>query len=202
MRYDMFRPVLGGPGGDAACNRGGAWHFACMPRLDVQMIDTPDDLEAVRDLCRGYRALLAERTPDRPELLHTYYREAEYEALLERLPQLHARPDGSIFLARLEGLPVGCGMVHRIGPQTCEIKRVFATEAARGHGVGKAIFGAAMRQARADGYRDMKLDTIAPLTEAIGLYERLGFVPCAPFYDLPEVFEGYVRFYGRDLAAA
>lgn len=154
------------------------------------------DLAEVRRLCHGYRALLAERTAERPEVLETYYSAAAYDALLDRLPELHAPPDGAIFLGRIDGVPAGCAMIHRIGPATCEIKRVFAEPAFRGHGLGKALFVTAMDHARRAGYAEMKLDTMVTLTEAIALYRKLGFTRCAPFYELPEAFEGFVEFYG------
>ncbi|MEO0746666.1 MAG: hypothetical protein AAFY49_15075 [Pseudomonadota bacterium] len=52
-----------------------------------------------------------------------------------------------------------------------------------------------MRRAAADGYGRMVLDTIAPLTEAIALYERLGFAPCAPFYNPDPAFAPHLRFF-------
>lgn len=168
-----------------------------MPQIDIRLAGA--DLAEVRRLCRAYRALLAERTADRPEILDRYYRADDYEPLLARLPDLHARPDGAIFVAELNGKIAACGMTHRIGPGTCEIKRVFTDEAARGHGLARQLCLAAMEQSRADGYGEMKLDTMRTLPEAIALYRGLGFTPCAPFYDLPPEFEGYVEFYGRAL---
>ncbi|MGI3167630.1 GNAT family N-acetyltransferase [Pseudooceanicola sp. C21-150M6] len=167
-----------------------------MGELRVRQARAAADLEAVRSLCRDYRALLAERTLERPEVLANYYAEASYEALLASLEEKHARPDGAIFVAELDGRIVGCGMTHRVGPETCEIKRVFTTEAARGHGAAKAIFSEAMALARDDGYRVMVLDTMIWLTEAMALYDRLGFSEWAPFYDVPEGFEELIRFYG------
>ena len=170
-----------------------------MTQLTVRLTTDEADLEAVRELCRAYRLLLAERIPDRPEILANYYAEADYEALLAALAEKHARPDGAIFVAELDGEIVGCGMTHRGGPETCEIKRVFTAEAARGHGAARAIFATAMEQAKADGYRIMVLDTMIRLHEAIALYEKLGFTPWEPFYALPEGFEDLVRFYGKAL---
>lgn len=170
-----------------------------MSNLIIRQAAGADDLLAVQALCRDYRMLLAARTADRPEILKNYYDAAAYEALLAALPEKHARPDGAIFVAVLDGAVVGCGMTHRVGPETCEIKRVFTAPAARRHGAAQAIFAAAMAQARADGYRVMVLDTLVRLHEAIELYEKLGFTDWAPFYELPAGFEDLVRFYGKRL---
>ena len=56
-----------------------------------------------------------------------------------------------------------------------------------------------MDLARADGYLRMVLDTTTRLTEAIRLYESLGFHAVAPFYEPPEDFAANLLFYGRSL---
>ena len=148
------------------------------------------DLATVRQLCWAYRDLLAERLSTRPEVLDAYYSEAKYRQLMDALPELHARPDGVILVAELEGAVVGCGMTHRIDATTCEIKRVFVDASARGAGAGKTLVQAAMAQSQADGYTRMVLDTIIWLPEAARLYEWMGFVPTAPYYDPdPEVLD-------------
>lgn len=90
-------------------------------------------------------------------------------------------------------------MTHEIAPGICEIKRVFTTQDARGHGLAKAICIAAMDQARSDGHRRMVLDTMKVLPEAIGLYKTLDFRAAPPFYDVPETLSKMVEFYGIDL---
>lgn len=170
-----------------------------MSLLIIRLAETAADLAAVRALCRDYRALLDARWPDYPQFLQRYYSEEKFEDLLARLPELHRAPEGAIFVADLEGEVVGCGMTHKIAEGICEIKRVYVTDAARGHGAGRRLCQAAMARARADGYARMVLDTTTRLTEAIALYEKLGFAPIAPFYDPPEDFAENLLFYGRDL---
>ncbi|MDK3016371.1 GNAT family N-acetyltransferase [Pseudodonghicola flavimaris] len=170
-----------------------------MSQLVVRPARGAADLFAVRALCRAYRADLDARWPDHPQFLARYYNTAEFEGLLARLPELHRPPRGEIFVADLGGRIVGCGMTHEIAAGVSEIKRVFVTEAARGHGAGRRICQAAMERARGDGYERMVLDTTTRLTEAIALYQRLGFAPIAPFYDPPEDFAENLLFFGRDL---
>lgn len=170
-----------------------------MTGIVIRHAETEADFQEIRRLCRAYRAALARRTADRPEMVERYYAWNDFEALLARLPQLHARPRGAIFLASLGDRIHACGMTHEIGPGICEIKRVFTDPDARGHGLAKKICLEAMDQARRDGFGEMKLDTMKPLTEAISLYRGLGFRPCAPFYDLPEEIRDYIEFFGRAL---
>lgn len=170
-----------------------------MTTTRIRIAEGEADMAEVRRLCRAYRALLAERSAPRPDLLDRYYALDAYEGLLFRLADLHAPPDGAIFVAEHDGRVRGCAMTHRIGPETCEIKRVFTEPEARGHGLAAALFAAAMQRAREDGYAEMKLDTMIWLTEAIGLYRKLGFEEIAPFYDIAPDTAEYIRFFGRRL---
>ena len=154
-----------------------------------------EDLPAVRDLCRGYRAFLLERSRDVPAFVQTYYGEAEFEDLLDRLPEIHARPRGSILVHETGGMVTGCAMIHEIGPGLAEAKRIFVAPEARGTGAGRALTLAAIGQARTDGYERLCLDTFATLTEAIALYRKLGFEPCPPFYEPDPDLAPHLRFF-------
>ena len=161
---------------------------------------TSDDMARVGALCWSYRDLLLERSAGLPPLVDTYYAADTYTDLIDDLPRIHARPKGDILLAVLNDAVIGCAMYYPLAEiGTCEIKRVFVDPAGRGTGAGRALMVAAMDGARADGYTRVVLDTIAPLKEAIGLYERLGFKPCAPFYEPEPAFEPYLRFFDHPL---
>jgi len=164
----------------------------------VRLADVTD-VTAVKALCRAYRQLLIERMPDVPEIVETYYAAETYEALLTRLPALHARPDGAIFVGEVDAAVRACGMTHRIDTRTCEIKRVYVAPDARGQGLAKGIFDAAMQLAKADGYRRMVLDTMTGLTEAIALYDALGFQPGPPFYTPDPRFADHILFFEAEL---
>ena len=66
-----------------------------------------------------------------------------------------------------------------------EVKRLYVRPRGRGAGVGRALALALIERARACGYRELKLDTLATMGEARTLYASLGFHPCAPYYDNP-----------------
>ena len=169
--------------------------------LTIRPARFPEDAQALARLCWGYRDLLAARCAATPAIVDTYYANDSYGALIDDLPRIHARPAGDILLADLDGTPVGCAMYYPLSlPATCEIKRVFVEDRARGHGAGKALMREAMTRARADGYDRMVLDTMYLLTEAIALYDVLGFAPCAPFYDPDPEFAPILRFYDHPLS--
>ena len=155
---------------------------------------TPDDMDAISRLCWGYRDVLVERMADVPEMLETYYAKDDYAALIEDLPRIHARPRGDILLAETDQ-PIGCAMYYPISDDVTEIKRIYVAPEGRGQGAAKALVIEAMARAKADGYSRMVLDTMSALTEAMALYDALGFSPSAPFYDPDPKFAPALRFY-------
>ncbi|WP_160009237.1 GNAT family N-acetyltransferase [Rhizobium sp. 18055] len=167
--------------------------------ITVELVEGAEAISAVQDFCRAFRSWLYERYPDDLATVDVYYNPKTFEALLARLPELHRRPQGAIFLARLDGVPVGCVMQQQNAPGIVEMKRLFVSDAARGHGVGAALCAASMAQAKADGYQTMRLDTGKHQTEAIALYRRIGFVQRGPYYETtPELVE-LLRFFERPL---
>ena len=78
---------------------------------------------------------------------------------------------------------VGCVALKRIAPGHGELKSMRTTVAARGRGVGSALLEHVLSAAAEAGLDRVSLETgtedfFAP---ARRLYERLGFVECAPF---------------------
>jgi ribosomal protein S18 acetylase RimI-like enzyme len=65
------------------------------------------------------------------------------------------------------------------------MKRLYVSPDARGLGLGKALVDAIIAEAVRIGYREMRLDTLPTMTEAISLYKQAGFVPIDPYYDTP-----------------
>ncbi len=65
------------------------------------------------------------------------------------------------------------------------MKRLFLRDAARRTGAGRALAEASIAAARALGYREMLLDTLASMAPAIALYRALGFEGVPAYYDNP-----------------
>src|SRR5262245_48958896 len=98
-----------------------------------------------------------------------------FQVELEQLPAMYGPPGGSLILARKDGMVVGCVGVRHLSPGTCEMKRLFVREAARGLGVGKDLAVAAVRAGRRLGHKRMVLDTLEKMTGARHIYAELGF---------------------------
>jgi ribosomal protein S18 acetylase RimI-like enzyme len=165
----------------------------------IRPATTAADIAAVRDLCWAYRDFLLNHSEIDREITETFYPVDKYQTLMDGLEDAHARPNGSILLAEIDGVAVGCGMIHAIDPQTSEVKRVYVSDAARGQGIADRLCRALMDQARADGFSRMVLDTSKALTSAQRLYTRLGFRKCAPYQPMPAHALPHLVFYERSL---
>ena len=73
-----------------------------------------------------------------------------------------------------------------LGNDVAEIKRMFLREAARGQGLGRVLLQQLLNAAEQFGYREVKLDTLARLTNAVQLYRSFGFEEIRPYNENPE----------------
>jgi GNAT superfamily N-acetyltransferase len=90
-------------------------------------------------------------------------------------------PRSSFVLAHLDDAVVGCGALRPLDATTAEIKRMFVRQAARRHGVARAIVAQLVQDAAEFGYSSVRLETGNRQPEAIALYAACGFVRIAPF---------------------
>jgi ribosomal protein S18 acetylase RimI-like enzyme len=110
-----------------------------------------------------------------------------FEAELASLPGKYAPPTGALILAYSpEGEALGCVAVRPLeGNAACEMKRLYVRPAARGLGIGAALVAAVIGAAETLGYREMKLDTLPSMPEALALYQRFGFLQIPAYYHNP-----------------
>ncbi len=111
-----------------------------------------------------------------------------FDKELAELPWEYAPPSGRLLLAYAEGQgePAGCVGLHQLEESVCEMKRLYVRPAFHGQGLGRRLAEAAIAEARAIGYRKMRLDTIAEkMQAAVALYRALGFREIAPYRKNP-----------------
>jgi len=86
-----------------------------------------------------------------------------------------------ILLASWDGELAGCIAMHLFGDGVCEMKRLYIRPPFRKYGIGRALAARVIEEARARGFRAMRLDTLPSMQQAMRLYESLGFVDIAPY---------------------
>src|SRR4051794_41634888 len=74
----------------------------------------------------------------------------------------------------------------------CELKRLYVAPRARGAGLGRKLLDVILAEARRIGYREMRLDTLPTMAEAVALYRSAWFVPVEPYYDTPVAGTGFL----------
>jgi putative acetyltransferase len=151
---------------------------------------TAADLDDVRTLFREYEAWLD----------HDLCFQG-FAAEVAGLPGRYAPPSGGLWLAESAGALVGGIALREFSPGVAEMKRLYVREAARGSGAGRALAQLVIAEARARGYRTMRLDTlrIDRMRAANALYDALGFRDIPPYYSNP--LPG-VRYMELELSAA
>lgn len=92
------------------------------------------------------------------------------------------------------GEVVGLGALRPVDATTAEIKRMYVRPAGRGRGVGRALLERLLVDARSEGYSVARLETLAFMTAAQGLYRSLGFRDIAMFDDSETALSGLEAF--------
>ena len=104
---------------------------------------------------------------------------------LSEFPGSYMPPSGALLLATRSGKLAGSVAMRKLDAAACEMKRLYVRPDSRGLGVGRALAVAVIEAARDMGYRKMRLDTLAGMDDAQGLYRTLGFREIAAYYENP-----------------
>ena len=132
--------------------------------LQIEVALTATD--EVRLLVGELEAVLAAEYP--PEQRHGL--------ALDAIFQPHVR----FFLARRQGVAVGCGGVA-LFPDYAEVKRMYVHHTARGQGVADALLARIEQEVRGSGISVLRLETGVHQIAAMRLYVRTGFRECPAF---------------------
>jgi len=154
----------------------------------------PDEIAVVRSMFEEYAAALD------VDLCFQ-----GFDGELAQLPGYYAPPRGCLLFAEDAQGIAGCAALRPLeshGPDVGEMKRLYVRPAARGSGAGRALAQAVLARARAIGYREIRLDTLASMDAARALYASLGFRECAAYYLNPLAGVAYMSLPLRDEASS
>jgi putative acetyltransferase len=168
-------------------------------RVIVRAAASSAELDQARILFRAFVAWHRDTHAEDHDLIDGYFNDAGFEQELSGLPGAYGPPSGRLLLAWVGGTAAGCAALRRIDDQSCEMKRMFVTPAARGRGVGRALGTELIRTARGQAYTSMYLDTSIRQAEALSLYRSLGFAEVEPYYDPPPPLRNWLVFLKLDL---
>ena len=94
-------------------------------------------------------------------------------------------PAGLFVVAYADGTAVGCGAVKHHPGEASQIKRMWVSESARGHGIGRRLLAALEAEALRGGASTLRLETHGALVEAIAMYRSAGYAEVPAFNDEP-----------------
>ena len=143
--------------------------------ISIAHAATPEQVQRVRELFLEYEKSLG------VDLCFQGFAQE-----VSSLPGAYAPPSGRLLVAFDDGGELaGCVAMRALDDDACEMKRLYLRASVRGQGAGRALALRVMDEARAAGYRVMRLDTLPAMAEAHALYESLGFRRIAPYYPNP-----------------
>ncbi|MGI9404927.1 MAG: GNAT family N-acetyltransferase [Hyphomicrobiaceae bacterium] len=140
----------------------------------------------------GDSVVIASERPDRPDVRALIealdaLQLGLYPAESSHLVEIDSLLDPAVIflVARRDGVALGCAAML-----TCdgygEIKRMFVSPDARGLGLGRKLVTALEDTARDNKLPVLRLETGIHQPEAIGLYEKAGYVRRGPYGDYPD----------------
>jgi GNAT superfamily N-acetyltransferase len=123
---------------------------------------TPKDADAFRSL--------------NEEWITTYFGMEEEDHFQLNDPESHIlKPGGQIFMAFLNGAPVGCCALIPMKAGVFELAKMAVAPGFQGHGIGRKILAHTIDEARRRGMKRLFLGSNSKLGSAVHLYESFGF---------------------------
>ena len=143
--------------------------------LDLKIVDGAKHLAEVKKIILEYT-----------KFLNRDLSFQNLDAELSDLAEKYLPPEGRLLCAEIDGGEIiGCVAYHKHTAERCEMKRLFVREGYRNFHAGQKLVEEILKFAKADGYKEIVLDTIKPLASAINLYKKFGFVETEPYYNNP-----------------
>lgn len=138
-----------------------------MDKIQIRIIEETDNA----GIATIIRNTLAEFGANHPGTVY-------YDDATDHLFELFQQPLSIYFIATINDDMIGGGGIYPtegLPENTCELVKMYLLPAARGRGIGKIIIENCLQKAIAFGYRNVYLETMPELEQAINVYEKFGF---------------------------
>ena len=145
----------------------------------VSLIPAFDRREELVPLYEEYADMLLRTDPVFADSLA----QQNYDEEIAHLEEKYGLPKGRIYLLLVDGEIAGCVGMKPSDETHAELKRLFVRPGFRGQNLGEFLTRRIMDDARSEGYRYLRLDTLPGLKSALKLYRRLGFYEIGAYYD-------------------
>ena len=145
----------------------------------LELVPAFDRREALRPLYDEYETMLLKADPTFIQSLH----QQNYDDEIAHLEDKYAPPRGRFYLLYADGGLAGCVGMKPLDTLCAELKRLYVRPEFRGEKLGEYLTTRILDDARQEGYRYVRLDTLPPLKTALALYRRLGFYEIPAYYD-------------------
>ncbi len=135
--------------------------------MNIRPIQLKDNFS----LAKVIREVLTEHGVNKPG---TVFTDPTTDALFE----LFQIDNAEYYVVEINGeILGGCGIYPTKGlPQGCvELVKIYLHHSVRGQGIGKQLMQLSINAAKSKGFNAIYLETMPELSNAIGLYEMLGF---------------------------
>jgi putative acetyltransferase len=101
-----------------------------------------------------------------------------YDATTDTLYELFQKEGAGYFVAAIDDKVVGGGGIYPtdgLPDDTCELVKMYLLPEARGLGIGKTLIEKNLSFAKEKGYRQVYLETMPELKQALTVYAKFGF---------------------------
>ncbi|GAB2821807.1 GNAT family N-acetyltransferase [Ferruginibacter profundus] len=101
-----------------------------------------------------------------------------FDPTTDNLAAVFTAPGSIYFVAEENGVLLGGSGIYpteNLPGGTCELVKLYLSNAARGKGLGKLLIKKCFTAAKQMGYSKMYLETLPELNIAVPLYEKMGF---------------------------
>lgn len=138
-----------------------------MPNISIRFIQ-PSDNPALAKIVRD---TLAEFGANHPGTVY-------YDPTTDALYELFQKEGAGYFVATMDDKIVGGGGIYPtngLPADTCELVKMYLLPEARGIGLGKTLIEKNLSLAKEKGYKQVYLETMPELKQALNVYAKFGF---------------------------